>query len=356
LEFEMSKVLVTGATGFVAGHCIADLLAHGHSVRGTVRSLADPGRVAHLRALDGDLDLVEADLSGDDGWAAAVDGVDAVFHVASPTVGGSLRDAEAMVRPAVDGTLRVLRAAAAAGVRRVVLTSSVAAINSGHARGDHRLRTEADWSDVDNCHPYPKSKTLAERAAWEFADQHPELEVVAINAGLVLGPLQHDAGGPSLEVVSRLLNREMPAVPRLGFAPGAVRDLATAHRLALENPAAAGNRYVCAGESIWMTDIAGLLAEEYNPRGFRVPTGTLPYWAMWMFARFDHPLRQMLEFADRPENVSAAKADRELGWQTRPVRETLVDTANSLIERGLTKRAVSSARPADRHPRPAPRS
>jgi nucleoside-diphosphate-sugar epimerase len=352
----MSKVLVTGATGFVAGHCIADLLEHGHSVRGTVRSLARQDKVAHLRELGGDLDFVEADLSSDDGWAAAVAGVDAVLHVASPTVGGSLRDADAMVRPAVDGTLRVLRASAAAGVRRVVLTSSVAAINSGHARGDHRERTEADWSDVDNCHPYPKSKTLAERAAWEFAAGHPELEVVAINAGLVLGPLQHDAGGPSLEVVSRLLNREMPAVPRLGFAPVDVRDLAAAHRMALEHPAAAGNRYICAGEGIWLTDIARLLAEQYRPHGFRVPTGRLPYWAMWTFARFDYPLRQMLEFANRPENVSAAKAGRELGWRARPVRETLVDTANSLIERGLTKRAVSSARPADRHPRPAPRS
>jgi nucleoside-diphosphate-sugar epimerase len=355
----MSKVLVTGATGYVAGYCIADLLAHGHSVRGTVRSLADEGKVAHLRALGGDLELVAADLTDERGWPEAVAGVDAVLHVASPFPATPPRDEDELVRPAVDGTLRVLRASAAAGVRRVVLTSSVAAINSGHPRGDHRLRTEADWSDVDNCSPYPKSKTLAERAAWRFADEHPELEVVAINAGMVLGPIQHAAAGTSVSIVSRLLNREMPAVPKLGFAPVDVRDLATAHRLAMDSPLAAGNRYICAGEGVWLTEMAATLAAEFNPRGYRVPTGTLPYWLMWTLARFDYSLRIGLEFAGRVENVSAAKAKSELDWEPRPLRDTLVDTAYSLIAHGLaddrTER-VSSARPAGRHPRPAPRS
>lgn len=355
----MSKVLVTGATGYVAGYCIADLLAHGHSVRGTVRSLADEGKVAHLRALGGDLELVAADLTDERGWPEAVAGVDAVLHVASPFPSTPPRDEDELIRPAVDGTLRVLRASAAAGVRRVVLTSSVAAINSGHPRGDHRLRTEADWSDVDNCSPYPKSKTLAEQAAWRFAAEHPELEVVAINAGMVLGPIQHAAAGTSVSIVSRLLNREMPAVPKLGFAPVDVRDLATAHRLAMESPLAAGNRYICAGESVWLTDMSATLAGEFNPRGYRVPTGTLPYWLMWTLARFDYSLRIGLEFAGRPENVSAAKAKSELDWQPRPLRDTLVDTAYSLVAHGLADdraERVSSARPAGRHPRPAPRS
>ncbi|MGH3761167.1 SDR family oxidoreductase [Actinophytocola sp.] len=352
----MTKVLVTGATGFVAGHCIEDLLAHGHSVRGTVRSLVDPARVAHLRVLGGDLELVEADLTDDSGWPAAVDGVDAVLHVASPLPATPPRDEDELVRPAVDGTLRILRASAAAGVRRVVLTSSVAAINSGHARDDHRLRTEADWSNVDECSPYPKSKTLAERTAWQFAKEHPELELVAINAGVVFGPIQHAAAATSVSILTRLLNHEMPAVPRLGFAPVDVRDLATAHRLAMDSPLAAGNRYICAGDSIWLPELAALLAEEFNPRGFRVPTGTLPYWLMWTLARFDRSLRIGLEFANRPENVSAAKAHGELDWRQRPIRETLVDTANSLIAHGLTKRTFSSARPAGRHPRPVPRS
>lgn len=353
----MSKVLVTGATGFVAGHCIADLLAHGHSVRGTVRSLADPGKVAHLRALGGDLEFVQADLTHDRGWAEAVRGVDTVLHVASPFPSTPPRDEDEIVRPAVDGTLRVLRESAAAGVRRVVLTSSVAAIISGHPREElHRTRTEADWSDVDNCSPYPKSKTLAERAAWTFAGEHPEMELVVLNPGLVVGPIQHAAAGTSVAVIGRLLNREIPAVPKLGFAPVDVRDLATAQRLAMESPSAAGNRYICAGENIWLTEIAALLAGEFNPRGYRVPTRQLPYWLMWTLARFDYSLRIGLEF-HRPENLSTAKAREDLGWRPRPVRESLVDTADALIAHGLAPEpAVSSARQAGRHPRPAPRS
>ncbi|HEV7647798.1 MAG TPA: aldehyde reductase [Actinophytocola sp.] len=352
----MTMVLVTGATGFVAGHCIADLLAHGHSVRGTVRSLAGPDRVAHLRALGGDLEFAEADLTTDAGWADALTGVDAVLHVASPFPAKPPRDENELIRPAVDGTLRVLRASVAAGVRRVVLTSSVAAVNTGHPRGEHRLRTEADWSVVDNCSPYPKSKTLAEQAAWRFAEEHPDLELVTINAGMVLGPIQHAAAGTSVSIVSRLLNREMPAVPRLGFAPVDVRDLATAHRLAMESPAAAGKRYICAGDPVWLTEMAATLAEKFNPRGYRVPTGKLPYWLMWTLARFDYSLRIGLEFANRPEYVSSARAKEELGWQPMTLRESLVDTAAALVEHGLVKEPVSPARPAGRHPRPVPRS
>ncbi|MGH3879348.1 MAG: SDR family oxidoreductase [Actinophytocola sp.] len=351
----MTKILVTGATGFVAGHCIADLIEHGYSVRGTVRSLVDPARVAHLRALGGDLELVEADLTDDRGWAEAVAGVDAVLHVASPFPATMPRDEDELIRPAVDGTLRVLRASAAAGVRRVVLTSSIAAVSAGHSPG--RVHTEADWSDVDACTAYPRSKTLAERAAWAFVAEHPELELVTVNPGLVIGPPQHTAVSSSMTIFVRLLNRQMPAVPRLGFAPVDVRDLATAHRLAMETPAAAGNRYICAGEHAWTTDFAATLAEELGPRGYRIPTARLPYWATWTIARFDKELRVGLEFAEREEHVSSAKARDELGWRPRSLRESLVDTADGIVALGLAPdHRVSSARPAGRHPRPAPRS
>ncbi|HWM01375.1 MAG TPA: NAD-dependent epimerase/dehydratase family protein [Actinophytocola sp.] len=350
----MSKVLVTGATGFLAGHCVAELLEHGHSVRGTVRSLADPARFAHLGP---DVELVEADLRDDRGWAAAAAGCDAVLHVASPFPDTPPRDERELIGPAVDGTLRVLRAAAAAGVRRVVLTSSIAAVSAGRRPGDDRVRTEADWSDVDRSPAYPKSKTLAERAAWRFVEEHPELELVTLNPGMILGPVRNASASTSVAVVRRLLNREMPAVPKLGFAMVDVRDLATAHRLAMENPAAAGNRYICAGENRWLPDLAAMLAEEFNPRGHRVPTGRLPYWLMWTIARFDRGLRLGLDFANRPERVDASKAVRELGWRMRPVRESLVDTAESLLAHGVVPvRGVSRARPADRHPRPVPRS
>ena len=191
---------------------------------------------------------------------------------------------------------------------------------------------------------YFKSKTLAERAAWDFARAHPEMELAVINPGMVLGPLQRAVVGTSVQVVHRLLTRDLPASPRLGFATVDVRDLAVAHRLALETPAAAGNRYICAGEHVWMREMARMLAAEFNSRGFRVPTGAMPTWLMRVIARFDPSVRQALFFVGREEYVSADKARRELGWSTRPVRETLLDTANSLVELGLAggkKKTVS---------------
>lgn len=337
------RVLVTGATGFLAGHCVHELLDSGYSVRATVRDRSAAEKVAHLRAM-GDIEFVAADLSFDDGWATAMDGCTYVLHVASPFPATMPDDENDLIRPAVDGTLRVLRAATASGtVRRVVLTSSAAAINVGH--DDHRRLTEADWSTVDECPPYQKSKTLAERAAWDFVAALPEdrpLELVVINPGFILGPVQRAATSTSVDIVRRLLAHDVPGSPRIGWAIVDVRDLAAAHRLAMEVPGAAGNRYICADEEgMWLRDMAGVLAEEFDPRGFRVPTGTIPYWVLWLASRFDRSLRLGLYFAGKYELLSAAKARRELGWTMRPVRDTILDTANSLIEHDIvTPRAV----------------
>ncbi|MFC7623496.1 SDR family oxidoreductase [Microlunatus sp. GCM10028923] len=337
----MASVLVTGGTGFIAGHVIEDALRSGHRVRATVRSLRDPSRVAHLERLgsdhDGRLELVEADLTDDAGWDAAVAGIEHVLHVASPFPTTAPRDEAELIRPAVDGTLRVLGAASRAGARRVVMTSSIAAVSSGRPREEVRTRTEADWSDLDHSAAYAKSKTLAEQAAWRFADDHPELEVVAINPGLVLGPLHHAAAGTSLTLVRRLLNREVPAVPALGFATVDVRDVAIAHRLAMETPGAAGQRYICAGANLWLADMAEVLADEFGPLGFRVPRRRMPYWMLWLAGRFDPEVRLALNFVGSPERVSSDKARDELGWSARPVRETLADTGRSLIDHGLAK-------------------
>jgi nucleoside-diphosphate-sugar epimerase len=337
----MSRVLVTGATGFIAGHAIEELIKGGHEVRGTVRSLRDAARVAHLHrtaeSLGGRLELVEADLAQDAGWDAAVAGQEYVLHMASPFPATPPRDEAELVRPAVDGTLRVLEASARAGVRRVVMTSSLAAITSGRSGDEGRPRTEADWSDADRSAPYAKSKTLAERAAWGFAAEHPELELVVINPGLVLGPLQHAAAGTSVALVRRLLNRELPAVPELGFAPVDVRDVARAHVLALETPGAAGNRYICAGSNVWFGDMARMLGEEFGPQGYRVPQRRMPYWMLWAVGRFDREVRLGLDFVGSAELVSSDKAHQELGWSMRPVRETLADTGRSLIELGIVR-------------------
>jgi len=310
----MSTVLVTGAAGYIAGHVVAELRSHGYDVRGTARR---PGA-----------DTVVADLERDDGWAEAVDGCEYVVHVASPFPRGVPKSDDELVRPAVDWTLRVLRAAKEAGVKRVVVTSSVAAVSAGHA--ETRLRTEDDWSVVERADAYEKSKTLAERAAWDFADEHG-LELVAVNPGMVLGPLITPTVGTSVQVVHRLLKRDLPASPKMGFAVVDVRDVAVAHRLALETPAAAGNRYILAGEHVWMREIAAVLAERYE----RVPTGSLPTWILWIVARFDPTIRQAMSFVGRRELVSADKARRELGWSMRPLRDSILDTAESLVELGL---------------------
>ncbi|MFJ3404245.1 SDR family oxidoreductase [Promicromonospora sp. NPDC090134] len=345
----MSRVLVTGATGFIAGHAIEELIRNGHEVRGTVRSLRDPARVEHLHriadALGGHLDLVEADLSRETGWDEAVAGREYVLHMASPFPATPPRDEAELVRPAVDGTRRVLAASAWAGVRRVVMTSSLAAVSAARSRAGDRRRTEEDWSDPDRIAPYAKSKTLAERAAWSFAADHPGLELAVINPGLVLGPVQHAASGTSVSLVRRLLGREIPAVPELGFAPVDVRDVARAHRLAMEAPHAAGRRYICAGDNVWFGDIARILDEEFGPQGYRVPRRRMPYWMLWTAGRFDREVRLGLDFVGSAEHVSAEKAVRELGWSMRPVRETLVDTGRSLAELGLVRprRAERSA-------------
>jgi nucleoside-diphosphate-sugar epimerase len=331
-------VLVTGATGFIAGHCIEELLTHGYAVRGTVRDPATAD-TAHLHAIaertGGSLELVGASLDADAGWAEAAAGCTAVWHLASPNPPSAPRNSDEVVRPAVDGTLRVLRAAADAGtVRRVVLTSSIDAIRHGH--GATRVFTEDDWSDVKRADPYPMSKVLAERAAWAFV-QDRGLELVAVHPGLVLGPLQRAQRTTSAEVIRLLLDRGMPAVPRLGFAIVDVRDVARAHLLATETAAAAGNRYIIAGEHRWMGEIAAVLAAEFGPLGYRVPTARMPHWLMWTVARFDRTIRLALGYVGVPALVSADKAARELGWAPRPAKESIVDMAESLIRHGLVR-------------------
>ncbi len=337
----MPDVLVTGASGFIAGHCVAELASHGYEVRGTVRN---PVRAAHLEGL---AELVTADLESDEGWAKAVAGCEYVLHVASPFPLEDPADEDELIRPAVQGTLRVLRACAASGtVRRVVVTSSVAAV-APHHPGPEPL-TEANWADVDSDDAYQKSKTLAERAAWDFVRAQPGPELVVINPGLVLGPVQHAAAGTSLEPIRRLLARDIPGVPRLGWAIVDVRDVAAAHRLAMEHPAAAGQRYICAGPHVWMRDMAAILATRY-----RVPTRPAPYWLLWIAGRFDAEIRGVLGAIGQQELVSADKARRELGWTMRPLEDTILDTAASLIDYHCVKPTPAGPQVPLRHG-PAP--
>jgi nucleoside-diphosphate-sugar epimerase len=330
------RVMVTGATGFVAGHCIVDLLARGYDVRGTVRNhkTAD---IAHLRPAieraSGTFDLAAANLDSDEGWTEAASGCDFVLHVASPIPFKAPRHEDILVRPAVDGTTRVLTAAAKAGVKRVVCTSSLDVITRNSATAA-RQRTEADWSDLAECNAYAKSKLLAEKRAWELAADHG-FELAVVHPGAIIGPPLRVERESSADMVRRMLAGEMPAVPPLNLAFTDVRDLAAAHRLTLEMPEAQGNRYICANGHLPMTGIATILKEEYGPRGYKVATRPLPAWVLRVAAPFSGEARLAVDMLGIKHDVSVDKARRELGWIPRPLRESVIDTAESLISAGI---------------------
>lgn len=340
-------VLVTGGTGFVAQHCVLQLLDAGYRVRATVRSVGGAdlvrGAVAPYANLEpGELaerlEVVGADLAADGGWPAAVSGCRFVLHVASPVPLVMPRDEDAVIAPARDGTLRVLRAASAAGVERVVLTSSVAAVGAGRAR-DH-VFTEEDWSDLDGpgVDAYAKSKTLAERAAWEFvaslAPSSP-LSLTTICPGLILGPLLARHWGPSGEAVRRLLEGAIPGIPDLTYSPVDVRDVAAAHVTAMTAPAASGQRYLCGADAVPLRDVALVLAARYRAAGYRVPTRRLPTTLFRLAALFDRDLRLVLSEVGRPFHIDNSKIRRDLGIAFRGVEEMSLAMAESMIRLGV---------------------
>jgi nucleoside-diphosphate-sugar epimerase len=332
------RVLVTGATGFVAGHCIGDLLARGYDVRGTVRN-RKTADVAHLRPLidqaSGAFELAEATLDADEGWAEAVHGCDYVLHVASPIPFKAPRHEDELIRPAVGGTTRVLTAAARAGVKRVVCTSSLDVVTRNRATAT-RQRTEADWSELAECNAYAKSKLLAEKRAWDLAASHG-LELAVVHPGAIIGPPLQVKKESSADMVRRMLAGQMPAIPPLSMAFTDVRDLAAGHRLALEVPGAKGNRYIFANGHLPMTGIAAILKEEYGPRGYKITTRSLPAWALRAAAPFNGEARLGADMLGIQHDVTTEKAKRELGWAPRPLRESVLDTAESLITAGIVR-------------------
>lgn len=336
-------ILVTGASGFIAMHCILQLLEKGFRVRGTLRS---PSREESLRAtfakhLDADdrLSFYTADLMKDEGWREAIEGCDAVLHVASPLPRTPPKHEDDLIVPAREGVLRVLRLASELGLRRVVMTSSVAAVLYGHKRDGSETYDETSWSIPEKTvGAYEKSKTLAERAAWEFMESLPHenpLEFTAINPGLVLGPILDEDYGTSAEAVRKLMKRELPGCPPIGYAPVDVRDVAAAHIAAMDVPEAAGERFILAIDHAWFSDIARVLDEHLRDRGYRIPTGRLPSFVMRLAALFDKTTRLVVPEIGLRMDVSNAQAKRILGWQPRPLDTMVKDMADSLIEFGV---------------------
>lgn len=331
------RVLVTGGTGFVAGWCIVELLRRGYDVRTTVRSLGRTGEVRGAVATMIDpgerLTFAVADLSIDEGWDAALAGIDYVLHVASPLGAETSRDPEALIGPARDGTLRVLRAAVRQGVRRVVMTSAANAA-SPSSYTDDGVTDESLWTDPDDptLTPYRRSKTVAELAAWDFMAGQPGTTLATILPGAVLGPILSTANLGSVQIVARMLGGKMPGSPRIGLEIVDVRDLADIHIRAMTSPEAAGQRFLATGEFTWMRQMALQLRAALGAQAYKVPTRQLPDFLVRISAFFDPPLRSITVSLGRRNRHSTDKAMQVLGWQPRPAEQAVVDCARSLIE------------------------
>ncbi|HEX6780503.1 MAG TPA: NAD-dependent epimerase/dehydratase family protein [Solirubrobacterales bacterium] len=328
----METVLVTGGSGFLGGRCVVELLSRGYGARTTVRDLAKEEEVrARVESeVEDRLTVLAADLRSDDGWAEAVAGCEYVLHVASPFPVAQPKDPDELIVPAREGTLRVLRAALDAGVRRVVVTSSVAAVRGSVDSAPAPL-TEADWSDPDDSAltPYARSKTIAELAAWELVRERGEEEKLAVvNPGAILGPVLGGESSSSLALVERLL-KGMPGTPRIGFSVVDVRDVADLHILAMTAAEAGGERYLAVARFQWMADVAAVLRERLGPEAAKVPKRGIPNFIVRGMALFDPAARSVVGQLGHRVELSNAKA-RALGWEPRPVEETIADCGRSL--------------------------
>ncbi|MGK6355832.1 SDR family oxidoreductase [Sphingomonas sp. DT-207] len=337
-------VLVTGGSGFVGSHVILQLLAAGHEVRTTVRSLTREAEVrAALERAGADtsrLHFVAADLEQDGGWAEAAAGCTFVHHVASPFPPAQPKDEQELIRPAVNGTLRVLRAAREAGVKRVVLTSSFAAIGYGHGNRDAPY-TEAEWTDPDgpSVQPYMKSKTMAERAAWDFvAREGGAMELAVVNPVAIFGPALNDDLSTSIWLIKSMFDGRMPGTPRLYLGVVDVRDVADLHMRAMTDPAAAGERFLAvAGEAMSFHEMAAVLRDRFGTAAAKVPKRQLPDWVIRMLAIFNPLAREAVPRLGIKASASNEKARRVLGWQPRSREEAIIASAESLIGLGLVK-------------------
>lgn len=328
------RVLLTGVTGFIAKRIALDLLNAGHHVTGTLRNARRANEVRdalrpHLSQSDRleALDFVTLDLTEDAGWTEAAQGMDVLMHTASPFPGSNPKNENELIRPAVDGTLRALRAAQAAKVTRVILTSSVVAIEAKDKAGAF---TPADWSDPDHpkSSPYYKSKTLAERAAWDFVEAHPAMQLTTINPALVLGTPLDRHYGTSLSLIERLLSGTDPALPDMGFGIVDVADISAMHLAAMERPHSVGKRYIGSAGSLSMPQIARHLADRYP--GQKITTRTAPNWLLRLLALVDPQVRGILPNVGITPRFDTTATTRDLGIDFIPVTDAIDAAAEAV--------------------------
>lgn len=342
MTISTKPILVTGASSFVGIHVIIQLLDQGYNVRGTIRSLSKEAEVREAVAkfvqANDRLEFKAADLEQDTGWNEAMNNVEYVLHVASPFPLYEPEKEDDLIIPAVQGTLRVLRAAHEAGVKRVVQVSSMAAVAAGY-KDKFKTFTEEDWSIIENeIGAYSKSKTLAERAAWEFingAENINHMELVAINPPLILGPVPNKNFRTSVELVRTYMLGQVPGVGRIKMGLVDVRDVAAAIILAMNTPEAAGHRFICSGGTFWLKEIAGVLHAEYSRRGYKIPTFEFPSWIVRLLGFFDKKIARVTGELERDFEQSNEKAKRILKWNPRSGKEAIISMANSLIENGF---------------------
>ena len=343
----MTTVLITGASGYIGKHTTLQLLNQGYKVRASVRSLSKSAEVKnavkpHLldsSDLDSRLTFIELDLEKDSGWDAALKGIDVLVHTASPFPIASPKDENELIRPAVDGTLRALKAAKSAGVNRVILTSSNAAVYGCDLPAGKSEYDETMWTDVN--HPigrvaYTKSKTLAEKAAWDFIKtQEPQIELTTINPVLVLGAPLDNNFGSSISVVERIMKGKDPMLPDLRFSIVDVRDVAQMHVQAIKNDATKGERILAASQTFSFVEIAKYLKSIY-PKS-KIKTGKAPSVLIKFLSLFDGEIKAVLPLLGKPMITSNKKAQMLLGIKFIPVEVTLKESAAYLVKNGFIK-------------------
>jgi dihydroflavonol-4-reductase len=339
----MTLVLLTGASGYIAKHIALQLLNSGYEVRASVRSLGRSAEIVaaltpHLTEvanLDARLTFVELDLLNDEGWSTALSGVDALLHTASPFPLVQPKNEDELIRPAVDGTRRAMKSAHDAGVKRVVLTSSIAAIYGGQPAGVEL--NEELWTDVSKpgVDAYTKSKTLAEQAAWELAREY-NLDLTTINPSVVVGAPLDKHFGSSISIVERLLNRKDPVLPQLTFAYVDVKDVALMHVAALENASTIEQRYLATAESLSFHDVVCVLQSAFQSRKF--VTRVAPNFLIKFVGLFDKAVRTTFPFLGKPMITSNSKAEQAFNLQFRSARESIIESAKFLIENDLVKK------------------
>jgi dihydroflavonol-4-reductase len=341
-EGDGKTVLVTGGSGYLGGWCIVELLRRGYRVRATIRNPAREREVHEAVASQVDpahhLTVHQADLMSDEHWDNVIEGADYVLHVASPFPPTQPKDPDELIVPAREGTLRVLGKALDHGVKRVVVTSSIAAIRLAQG-ADQRPLTEEDWTDPDaeGLTPYVRSKAIAERAAWDLVrERGDEDRLAVVNPGAIIGPVLHGDISYSIQAIERLL-KGSPGVPRLGFSFVDVRDVADLEIRAMTSPEGGGKRFIAVTQWLWMAEAGEILKERLGDQASKVPTRTLPNLLVRGMALFDGGIRSIVGSLGKRTDLSSERAKTVLGWSPRPIDDTIAETGESLIRHGVVE-------------------